>query len=151
MIPPFDDSPGVRFLPPGLHVATIGEVASRFGGNPIRDRLVSGLRGGLELLEAAGCRTVYVDGSFVTSKTNPNDFDVAWDPVGVDSSQLDPIFWSRVFLAPPRRAQKQRFGGEFLPLTATGDGLQSLLEYFQGRRDGGRKGIVIVNLELGRP
>jgi hypothetical protein len=29
----------------------------------------------MEHLRAAGCRTIYINGSFVTDKLNPNDFD----------------------------------------------------------------------------
>ena len=45
----------------------------------------------LENLKAAGCRTVYVDGSFVTSKELPNDYDACWEEAGVDPETLDPV------------------------------------------------------------
>ena len=40
---------------------------------------MAGLRAALESLKSAGCRTVYLNGSFVTSKEAPNDFDACWD------------------------------------------------------------------------
>ena len=41
--------------------------------------LATGLRATVENLSDAGCRTVYLDGSFVTSRTMPNDFDACWE------------------------------------------------------------------------
>lgn len=38
-----------------------------------------GLKAALENLSGADCRTAYVDGSFVTHKAIPNDYDVCWE------------------------------------------------------------------------
>jgi hypothetical protein len=40
-----------------------------------RRTLLAGLREALGALREAGCRTVYLDGSFVTAKEAPEDFD----------------------------------------------------------------------------
>jgi len=40
---------------------------------------------------AAGCRTAYVDGSFVTAKEDPEDFDGCWESEGVSLKALDPV------------------------------------------------------------
>ena len=72
MIPPFQADGN---LPPGTHTATWGEVARRFGGNPRRDWLLAGLRRALDNPQSAGCRRVYLNGSFVPSKPLPDDFD----------------------------------------------------------------------------
>jgi hypothetical protein len=42
-------------------------------------------------LKAAGCRTIYIDGSFVTSKQKPGDFDACWEDNGVDIKYLESI------------------------------------------------------------
>ena len=42
-------------------------------------------------LKDAGCKTVYVDGSFVTGKERPGDFDACWEEEGVDPTILDPV------------------------------------------------------------
>jgi hypothetical protein len=148
MIPEFDsgNGRGIRVLPPGIHAATKEEVSNRFGGNPVRTRLLTGLMIGLSLLEQSGCRQAYLDGSFVTSKPNPNDFDVAWDARGVDPQMLDPMFWLPLFTRPPRTAQKRRFGGEFVPAHALADGRQTYVDYFQKRKEGGLKGIIAIYL-----
>jgi hypothetical protein len=63
-------------------------------------------------LRKAGCRLVYLDGSFVTRKRNPADFDACWDVQNVDDAELDPVFWD---FSRGRAAQKQRFLGELFP------------------------------------
>ena len=63
----------------GIHLATWGEVTTRFGNTPWRRQLLYGLGMAINSLRRAGCRTVYIDGSFVTSKEIPNDFDACWE------------------------------------------------------------------------
>ncbi len=72
-IPALDANTGN--LPPGVHSATWDEIVSRFGWNAERKRLLDGLRRAFESLHAAGCRRAYLDGSFVTEKDVPGDFD----------------------------------------------------------------------------
>lgn len=137
-------------LPPGIHWATWTEFAGRFGWSPRRRRLLTGLRRALRLLREAGCTVVYINGSFVTAKETPGDFDACWDVEGVDPDRLDPVFLD---FADGRAAQKRRFGGELFPAQLP-EGLtgRTFLAFFQtDRRTGGRKGIVAIRLEeLGR-
>ena len=42
----------------------------------------------MEQLKAAGCRTIYINGSFVTTKAEPGDFDACWDKDDVDIDYL---------------------------------------------------------------
>jgi hypothetical protein len=132
-------------LPPGVHQAEWKEVASRFGYNPWRTSLLEGLRDALENLKNAGCRTAYVDGSFVTSKELPGDFDACWEEEGVDPLALDPVLLD---LRPKRVAQKNKYYGELFPASVPADpqGL-SFLEFFQTTGTGEPKGIVAIDLE----
>ena len=88
MIPFFD---AVGNLPPGIHWATWQELVDRYGKTPHRRTLLAGLKSALDALRVAGCQIVYIDGSFVTAKHVPNDFDACWDIDGVDPTLLDPI------------------------------------------------------------
>jgi hypothetical protein len=54
---------------------------------------LEGLREALNLLGIAGCSRVWLNGSFVTAKELPGDFDAVRDDAGVDESLLDPIFF----------------------------------------------------------
>lgn len=106
----------------------------RFGWNPRRRQLLDGLA-------AAGCRRIWRNGSFVTAKEEPGDFDACWDTTGVDLAALDPVLMD---FSAGRAAQKARFGGELLPnVIEAGSGLRCA-EFFRNDRDTGRTGIVVM-------
>lgn len=63
----------------------------RFGWTPRRRQLLDGLAEAIELLAAAGCRRMWLNGSFVTTKDEPADFDACWSTDGVDVDALDSI------------------------------------------------------------
>ncbi|OLT60003.1 DUF6932 family protein [Moorena bouillonii] len=69
-IPGFDEKGN---LPPGIYWTTWLEFQERFGTNVTRLRQIEGLKKAMEQLKAAGCRTIYINGSFVTSKPRPVD------------------------------------------------------------------------------
>jgi hypothetical protein len=121
------------------------EFSARFGGNAHRQRLLAGLRQALEALRRAGCISVYVDGSFVTAKDLPNDFDACWDPLGVRIADLDPVL--RTF-DPGRVTQKAKYLGEMFPMSFRADPSgATFLEFFQTNRHTGlAKGIVALDL-----
>lgn len=94
---------------------------------------------------AAGCTTIYLDGSFITMKRRPGDFDACWDTSGVDLHLLDPVLLD---FSNARAAQKSRYGGDFFPAQATelSAGL-TFLEFFQIDKDSGdAKGIIAIDL-----
>lgn len=117
------------------------EVVERFGWTPRRRQLLDGLAEAIDLLSAAGCRRLWLNGSFVTAKDEPADFDACWQTDGVDLDLLDPVLLD---LSSGRAAQKARFGGELFPnVVESGSGL-AFAEFFQNERDTGRKGIVVI-------
>lgn len=121
------------------------EIKSRFLAGSKRPILYSGFESGVSLLELAGCGVVYLDGSFVTEKPTPGDFDACWEVAGVDDQILDPIFLD---FTNARAAQKARFGGEFFPRSSLADGQRDFLEYFQlDKFTGNAKGIVRVRMK----
>lgn len=147
MIPAFDPASGN--LPAGIHETRWDEVVERFGYTAHRRDLLTGLLDALQILRAAGCRRVYLDGSFVTTKLEPGDFDACWEVDGVDLVRLvrdAPEFFDLRF---PRAAQKARFRGELLPVQVVGDSSgQAIFEEFQ--RDietGAAKGILAIDTD----
>jgi hypothetical protein len=70
-------------LPAGEHDATWAEVLERFGWNQTRQAQLDGLADALRLLAGAGCTKVWLNGSFVTAKDEPGDFDAVWDTKGI--------------------------------------------------------------------
>ncbi len=77
----------------------------------------------MQSFKKAGCRTVYVDGSFVTNKEIPGDFDACWEEAGVDPTMLDPVLLT---FENGRTAQKAKYHGELFPASATADEMGSL-------------------------
>ena len=136
-------------LPPGVHFTTWRELADRLSFNPRRGRMLAGFRQACRELQKAGCRLVYLDGSFVTRKERPGDFDACWDVQNVDDARLDPVFWD---FSRGRAAQKQRFLGELfpaqLPEGATG---RAFVDFFQvNKMNGEPKGILAIRLGRSR-
>ena len=133
-------------LPAGIHWTNWEDFTRKFGGNPWRQKLLSGLRAALENLKEAGCRTVYVNGSFVTDKVLPNDYDACWEEDGVDPEALDPVLLT---FDPGRTTQKAKYMGELFPASviASSEGL-SFLQFFQTDKNTGKpKGIVAIDLD----
>ncbi len=96
------------------------------------------------MLAAVGCRQVWLNGSFVTAKDEPTDFDACWDTDGVDHDELDPVFLD---LSAGRAAQKHLLRGELFPnVMEAGSGVR-FAEFFQKDRDGFSKGIVVMKIE----
>ena len=132
-------------LPAGIHSASLQEVAHIFARNAWRRELCDGLIFASGKLRAAGCPTIYLDGSFVTSKPRPGDFDACWDPQGVDPAKLDLLFLD---FSNGRAAQKAAFKGEFFPSSMMcADVGQTFVDFFQvDRFTGKQKGIIVISL-----
>jgi len=142
MLPSIDPSTGN--LPPGIHDATWSELAEAFGTTQRRLHLLVGLRAALEALRDAGCVRVFVNGSFVTAKPDPGDFDGCWEAAGVDPDALDAVLLD---FAHPRVAQKAKYGGELFIANSGADpaGTQ-FLDFFQhDKTTGAAKGIVAID------
>ncbi|MCX6022439.1 MAG: hypothetical protein NTZ05_12060 [Chloroflexi bacterium] len=128
-----------------MHDATWEEFEEHFGWNAHRQTLLVGLLVALEALRDAGCEWVYVDGSFVTAKEFPNDYDACWETAGVDFELLAPVFLE---FRNQRSAQKEIYLGEFFPaeMMATASGMP-YREFFQRvRNTRRRKGIISLDL-----
>ena len=64
------------YLPEGLHLASEAEIIFRFGSSTRRRRLLTiRLRRWIELARLVGGQRLLIDGSFVTSKSEPHDID----------------------------------------------------------------------------
>ncbi len=147
MIPTFDAETGN--LPPGIHIVSWQELAARYGGTQHRRKLLDGLQRVLTALQSAGCQRVYVDGSFVTSKEHPGDFDGCWETDGVDIDQLESIAPTLLDFEDRRRAQKATYGGEMFPARWSAEPTgTAFLEFFQrDKHTGEPKGIIAIELK----
>lgn len=141
MIPPFNKR-GV--LPPGKpYRASWKEVIGRFGTNDHRLTLLTGLKAALANLKGAGCTKFYLDGSFITAKQEPVDWDGCWELEGVDLGAVDPVIINADFF--PDRMKEKYSGDLFLQAARLPGG--NFLARFQRDRDGLKKGIVVIDLE----
>ncbi|MFY9836240.1 MAG: hypothetical protein WAK55_07170 [Xanthobacteraceae bacterium] len=146
MIPALVPVPGAPWdvLPPGAHPATLAEVAATFAINAKRRLLYKGLLLAAKALRTAGCGKLYLDGSYVTAKTAPGDYDGCWDPTGMDRAKLNPVVLD---FSNKRQAMKNKFGGEFFPSNAPNTPTQTFLDFFQVEKFTGQsKGILLIVL-----
>lgn len=131
-------------LPPGEHLTTLDEVETVFGAaNDCRQLLMRGLRDAVLNFHEAGVRTLWIDGSFVTDKEEPNDIDGCWEYTSVvNIEKLDPVF-----LQHSRKEMKMKYGLDFfIANIVEADSGLPFPKFFQVNREGGPKGILVVRL-----
>ncbi len=141
MLPDIDLSTG--YLPPGVHYAPWQEIVASFGSNGHRARLIGGLLSALHNLVGAGCKSVVLDGSFVSQKELPEDYDAVWGIGGVDANLLDPVLLD---FSRSRAAMKSKYLGELFPATAEAARGIHYLDFFMTDRSGVAKGVVAIDL-----
>ena len=131
-------------LPPGVHEATLGEVRRRFGvQNPIREHLMKGLESVAAMARRIGVRVIYLNGSFVTDKKDPKDWDaVVVAPVGTNCAS------AAVLRLVDRPRVKKQFGGDlFMIMEDDGELLNHYMnEVFVKDRLGRPKGLLRIPL-----
>lgn len=141
MIPAVDPKTG--YLPPGLHATPWDVIVPCFGTNGHRSRLIAGLLAALRNLAVAGCTSVLLDGSFVSEKELPQDYDGAWDIAGVDPNLLDPVLLD---FSNGRAAMKSKYLGELFPASATAAPGVLYRDFFMTDRNGVPKGVLQIDL-----
>ena len=145
-IPTFDANGN---LPPGVHKATLSEIQAKLAWNAKREELVEGFAQAIRNLADAGVKRVWIGGSFVSEKEEPNDIDGCWDdrPGPIDVSKLDDVFLDT---RPPRERMKNKYGVDFLiARLRLGDREArggTVLNFFQKDRNGNAKGVLLIEL-----
>lgn len=131
-----------RVLPPGAHIAQMGEIEARFATNLQRQIIFGGFEKACSLLRVAGCRLIYLNGSFTTDAPMPNDFDAAWETDRVNERLLDPLLMDS-----GSDAQRREFWGELYPVTESLRPSMEIVRLFQVDKHTGRpKGILKIGL-----
>jgi hypothetical protein len=131
-------------LPPGIHVATIEEAVSKFGVGIRRSILARRLERIHKLAKAAGfVRRFIVFGSFVTEKEEPNDVDIVLVMEDSFDVRTVPVESRLVF---DHSTAQNVLGASIFWVRAAGalGGEKSFIDYWQTRRDGGRRGILEI-------
>ena len=130
----------------GIHIMKIEEFEIKFGYNEHRKKLIEGLKRGIAHLKDCGCKTIFVDGSFVTTKEFPRDFDACWDANSVDIDKLKNQYETILDFSSERKNQKSMYFGEFFPSQINADPYTLFIHFFQRDKDNNPKGIVQINL-----
>lgn len=100
-------------LAKGIHEKSFEEVERLFKTNERRREIFKGFMSWAREMKEAGCETIYLDGSFVTAKPNPGDFDACWEAFGTktlppNSKLLDASNEANDW-------RKAKFGGDIFP------------------------------------
>jgi len=145
MIPDFDTDGN---LPSGIYEANLMEIEAKFTFTLKRKGHFKHLKLLIVDLIAIGCKTIYIDGSFITKKALPNDIDICWESKGVDliNAKMNmPILWDLNF---PRNAQQNKYHADIFPANCFE--LSSklyFLDFFQFDKNTGKaKGIIKLEI-----
>ncbi|NYF26050.1 hypothetical protein [Sporosarcina sp. JAI121] len=134
-------------LPPGIHETTWDEFKVRYGVNHRRKLQLKGLEKAIQEFTKSGCTIIYIDGSFVTNKKNPGDFDALYDLEEVNDLIIDQVLLDASRTG--REKMKKYYEGEFFPayIKAQPNGT-IYLDFFQkNKKTKEPKGIIKIKLE----
>lgn len=120
------------------------EVVQYFGNNYHRMRLIGGLEAACRNLSSAGCKWLILDGSFVTKKLLPGDYDGVWESDRDDYRLLDPVLLD---FSEQRAAMKVKYLGDLFPVNLNEASGQHFVDFFRTDRNGVEKGLVRIKLE----
>jgi hypothetical protein len=133
-------------LPAGVHQATMDEIITRYGsGTPQRQAVTARLLRIYNLLKATGkLERLIIFGSYITTKSNPNDVDLVI--VLADDFDLQACDEESRRLFEHRQAAEE-FGASIFwvrPSMLLLESLEEFIEHWQIKRDRSRRGIVEV-------
>ena len=145
MIPEFDPETG--YLPYGVHDgvydASWDEFRIRYDVSFRRSAQLVGMKKFFMVLKDVNCKSVIIDGSFVTDKLIPGDYDGTWDTEGVDWSLLLSSTWFQ-----NKEQMQKEFQGELYAADTTELDTNMLFgEFFQIDEWGRKKGVVRISLD----
>lgn len=126
----------------GIHDRTFEEVERMFNTNDRRKKIFEGFTNWARELKEAGCETIYVDGSFITKKPNPGDFDACWEAFATKNLPSNSMLLDASDEANEWR--KIKFGGDIFPRHGNyGDRVE---KWQYNCRTDEHKGIIRIDL-----
>lgn len=133
-------------LPEGIHKATYDEVKVRYGHNEHRKKLLDKMDLLLEKLLHAGCKQFFLDGSFISNKELPNDYDALLGYEGLNVNLLDPI----ILQTPNAGLVKEKYSCDLIPCDVGGYSGDFWIDRFTiDKETGNRKGIIKISFTGG--
>lgn len=144
MIPDFYIYDNVGYLPEGLHNAKWLEFKEKFGFSFKRQKILSGILSFGRLIKLAGGKKIYIDGSFVTNKKIPKDWDGCYCMCGLNMSIANKLM---------QNTNREKIKREYLGDVFAEDCIEAscglpFIDFFQRiRGTDKKKGIIILDLE----
>jgi len=139
MIPDFDT---LGNLPPGIWSASIADVSLRYAINTHRQKLFQAMKNTLEILQAANCEKVFLNGSFICDIAEPRDYDLCYEWQG-----MKPTKEFQALLEDTPEARKQKHLGDIFIRMPVPPFLDDYVQMWQVDRDNNVKGIIQIDLQ----
>jgi hypothetical protein len=135
-------------LVPGVHEMEWEEFKEKFGITDHRLWLIEGIELAIEDLRKVGCPAIFIDGSFVTKKAIPTDFDLCWEDEGISLKDVKKICYPLVDCGWRMSTIIERYRGEVVPKNNIIDLDKGLTVYawYTEDRQGRDKGIIKINI-----
>jgi hypothetical protein len=135
----------------GIWDATWTEIEAHFATNVKRRELFAKFKQAVLALRAAGCRELFLGGSFVTTKLWPEDIDATWNVADVRIDELKANHPEFFALAPPRAELHRLYGADIGMADWVCQPYPRILffEWLQKKRwSNKKKGILRIDLEV---
>lgn len=127
---------------------TLVEFEEQFGTTALRKQKIRNATRYFEIFSSCGCTTVYIGGSFVSTKKNPADIDVCFDVTNIDDEKLKKLFPE--FFGPNRINKLGEIRRELkCHLFIFDQDNTRFFEFLQYDREGNPKGLVKISLKKG--
>jgi hypothetical protein len=150
MIPKFIEIEYIGYLPEGIYECTLDELENTFGkSNEKRKKLFAKLLEFIHDIKSIGCDTLFIDGSFITTKELPKDIDVLWDYEGI---KYENFKWESIELKLPiifnRYERELKYKLDIFPAKLEeGASGKLFLDFFQQIKETNlKKGIIKIKL-----
>lgn len=128
---------------PGIYEFTIEKAEAQFASTPHRRRLFESFKELAKDLKEAGCKRIFLDGSFITRKDKPGDFDACWEPFELVNRPKDAFLIDESVEG--WKARKAKYLGDIFPRHA--DKYGDRVEKWQfDERTERQKGIIFIDL-----
>jgi hypothetical protein len=132
----------------GILLKAWDEFIKVFGYNERRRDIIEGLKLAISELEECGCSKIYINGSFVTKKRNPGDFDACWRDIGENIDKKKMMGKFATLFAGTKEMQHFRYKGDMRPAFDFANLDKCYLEFFQiDKYDKSVKGIIELEIK----
>jgi len=139
------------YLAKGIYELTWEEFISEFSFSPRRKYLISGLEKVVKILKEANCECIFINGSFISDKLEPND----WDACFKDTYRMNDYLYNKYPELFDQYKCKEKYFGDLFQANAITDISTEIrfLDFFQRIKPSRRtkktiefKGIVSIKL-----